>query len=308
MALTQELAIYLVGARAKEARPCKWRQILSNHTTTQPKTGQGSPLTSLASCSKEEKVWDGTKLVGFKFTINAGNAFLPGDGIAWHIEREAPTKGEAHEWCFLQGVALLLLIDARRFRLLNKDWAENDANQVAQRGHAMIHDWLYHKGLHQRDANGTLFFHAMEPGEWEARAGGEATRQITLQHSTEGVAQSAFIPPLHGDEDFEEVDEQIREKIRFMLDRHNALNRPGPVKLNKAINGKQLGPQLGALLQKGTLRTWLRHEDEFVIKDLPDGSWGVQYAPPDAVQEKSQMLVENQSTYEAASSSGLVRK
>jgi hypothetical protein len=271
------MAEWLVAKREPLSVLCKWRQILSKHTTNRPK-GQGRPLQSIASCSQKEQVQEVDGLVRHRFTINAGCAFFPDDGVTWQLTAWAETANEAEEGCCLQGVALLLLLDAANFRLLDKDWLMG-ARAVAQKGHDMMHAWLRcGADVH---ADGGHFYGAMTLGDMSDRStshlGHLQPNQVTLRYPTAPQAVPNT-PPVAGQTLLtSDQDDQIRALVRGFIDRWKSSGREGAVKMNDAPGGKKYGPQLGTLLPAGALREWLGGQDEFEIVDYADGSWGVQY-------------------------------
>ena len=274
MTLLNAMVEALVDMREPGA-VCKWRRILSKHTTNRPK-GQENPLQSITSCSQKEVVQEGGK-VWHRFTIEAGNAFFPGDGVTWQQTAWAETAHAAQERCCLQGVAWLLLLDAANFRLLDKDWA-GGARVVALKAHEMVHAWLLGGGLAQP---------ASSSGEGQTNLSSSSTGQqgFTVQNPTtpQAKGRNHNVPPggegpMPDEQRNLLPNDEIREAVRGFLDRWICSGGEGAIRMNKAPGGKKYGPQLGNLLPAGALRAWLQGEDEFEIKDFHDGGWGVQYS------------------------------
>ncbi len=177
----------------------------------------------------------------------------------------------------------MLLLDAPNFRLLDKDWV-GGAQAVAQKGHDMMHGWLFAEA-DQGHADGGHFYEAMVSGERAQLEGARGqTNPVTLQHSTTPQAgRRGYAPPcqagVEGQTPDEERDDRIRELVRGFIKRWRSSGHEGAVKMNEAPGGKKYGPELGTLLPPGALRTWLEGEDQFEIVDYADGSWGVQMSP-----------------------------
>ena len=275
---------------ALKQKPCKWRQILSKHTTNRP-LEEENPLQSIASCADKGRVAKSKGEPWYWFAIEAGAAFFPDDGVNWRMMARANTAHEAEEGCCLQGVAFLLLLDAPNFKLLEKDWV-GGAQVVAQKAHDMMHEWLLHES-DKGHADGGRFCQAMFSGDvsGEVRAV-EKFQTITLQHSTTpqnegtvwrgpGRTRGPRTVPRPRPEPDTERDDQIRVLVCGFLDRWARSGREGPVNMGQAVGGKKYGPELGALLPPRTLRAWLESEDQFEVVDQGNGAWGVKYRSPD---------------------------
>jgi len=174
MVLRKQMAELLEDMREPASSKCHWRRILSKHTTNRPK-GEEAPLVSIASCSEKETI-PGTDdgLTWHRFTIKAGAAFFPGDGVTWQLTAWAESAHAAEEGCCLHGVALLLLLDAPNFRLLDKDWV-GGAQVVTQKGHDMMHTWLFNEAAQWHLLDG-IFFEAVDSRELCQDCGGKCKK------------------------------------------------------------------------------------------------------------------------------------
>ena len=236
--------------REPKSLTCKWRQVFSKHTTNRPKD-QPHPLVSIASCCERRR--DPTLSLPCSFTIDARNAFFPEDGVAWRVMARANSHMEAEEGCCLHGLALLVLLDAPNVRLLDKDWV-GGARAVAQKGHDMMHTWLFHEaGKLQVEGSAYRydFYEAMASPEMHVA--GRAT-QVTPQNpttpcQTNSRAKRAYVHPPEGEAHCD--DERIRVLVCGFLDRWRAYGNEGPLKMNEAPGGRTYGPQLSTLLPPG---------------------------------------------------------
>jgi hypothetical protein len=113
--------------QAKRKKGTHWRQMLSLHTTSQPRNGGEcvSPLaTGIQGCHTEGKLPNGLSW----YKIDAPNAFRLGDGINWSVRAEGTNINNATSEACAKGLAKLLLMAPHHVRLLSKDWVvETDA-------------------------------------------------------------------------------------------------------------------------------------------------------------------------------------
>jgi hypothetical protein len=277
------------------------RQILSQHTTNQPKLQGPSPLISLQSCMEMKR----TTPDHVECHLVAPNSYTRGDGRSWQVMGEGKNELEAISEACLRGLVLLLLRNPDGVRLLGQDWKHGNVSNIrdcARRCAATLaqpHSTACHSVcktvcpnlcstvcppcpavLNYLNGGNNLVGFAFPQGLGVATQG-LATGSNPPQHpSTSSNSPRQFPGPVvvahHGGSNYqppspsEDRHANIAAVIKDIIQANDGGGHIG-VNPSKMKKGRHFGPMLEQLLQKGQLRLWLAAQPLiYHVQDTPD--------------------------------------
>ena len=207
-----------------------WRMVLNNHTTVPGRHRGPPPLDSIAAVMTAEKERHDWWLVRMALP----NSFQGGDGLRLSVAACGGTREEAVDHCCWLAVALLLLrtVEFHDYRLIQKHWR-------VEVGH------IWGKAQELR-------------GNATRRALAEEAAFLPLPPPSAGRSRLYEAPNAGSEaERLEEVREVLWEMLRRLGNAEWACPSHPP--------GKDLGLQLGRLVEPGKLFEFLQADDDFEV-------------------------------------------